>query len=68
MRRITESLLDHVRNELRHQTIDNVSSALGFDTEHMARLLGFPFLQPIPEDDDAPFDLIDATEFGQPQS
>lgn len=61
MRHITQALLDHVRDELKHQTLDKISSALGFDTDHMARLLGLPFLQPIPEDDDAPFDLFEVT-------
>ena len=67
MRHITQSLLDHVRDQLKHKTIDKISSGLGFDTDHLARLLGLPFLQPIPADDDAPFDLFEATERLQPQ-
>lgn len=62
MRHITQALLDHVRDELKHQTLDKISSTLGFDTDHLARLLGLPFLQPIPEDDDTPFDLFEVTE------
>ncbi len=62
MKIITQSLLDLVRDQLKHKTIDKISSALGFDTDHLARLLGFPFLQPIPADDDAPFDLFEASE------
>lgn len=67
MRHITQCLLDHVRDELRNQPIHKISSALGFDTDHLARLLGLPFLQPIPADDDAPFDLFEATERLQSQ-
>jgi len=62
VRHITQCLLDHVRDELKYQPIDKISSAIGFDTDHLARLLGLPSLQPIPADDDAPFDLFEATE------
>jgi hypothetical protein len=67
VRYITQSLLDHVRDELKYQPIDKISSGLGFDTDHLARLLDLPFLQPIPTDDDAPFDLFEATERLQSQ-
>jgi len=67
VRHITQSLLEHVRDQLKYKTIDKISSALEFDTDHLARLLGLPFLQPIPADDDAPFDLFEATERLQSQ-
>ena len=62
MKHITHSLLDRVRDELKYQPIDKISSAIGLDTDHLARLLGLPSLQPIPADDDAPFDLFEATD------
>jgi len=59
VKHITQPLLDHVRDELRGGgTIDNLASGIGVDAEYLARLLGLPSLQPIPADDDAPFDLF----------
>lgn len=60
MRHITQELLDHVRDEMRHgATLDSLASRLGFDADYLARLLGLPSLQPVPADDtDAPFDLF----------
>lgn len=59
MRHITQELLDHIRDEMRHgATLDNLASRLGFDADYLARLLGLPSLQPIPADDDTPFDLF----------
>ena len=62
MRHITQCLLDHVRDELKYQPIHKISSAIGLDTDFLARLLGLPSLHPIPADDDAPFDLFEETE------
>jgi hypothetical protein len=63
MKHITQRLLDHVQDELRNGgKLDNLASGLGFDADYLARLLGLPMLQPIPADEDAPFDLFEATE------
>ena len=64
MKHITQTLLDHIRDELRYgATLDNLASGLGIDAAYLARLLGLPSLQPIPADDtDAPFDLFEAAE------
>jgi len=63
VKHFTQSLLDHVRDELRAgATLDNMASGLGIDTDYLGRLLGLPMLNQIPADDDAPFDLFEATE------
>jgi len=42
VKHITQSLLDHVRDELRSgATLDNLASGIGVDAAYLARLLGF---------------------------